>query len=623
MSEKIRIGELLISTGEVDPETVANALEQQKKLQAPLGQILMSFNKIKPLRFYRAIADQLSLPFVDLHETPPDPALSSYEEINYFLSLRCIPWKIEGGTMIIACSELTPRLQHWAKQFYHDKVGFVIATPRDIYQSISQLMGADITHAALNRLIEENPDLSASHTLNLRQKIILMLATSGLGSLFWFFPHITLTATLLVSNLFYLFTISLKLLLLTNGTTEKQKRLIPSVTDEAARALDESSLPVYSILLPLYKEQEGIARILAAIENLDYPRTKLDVKLIVESDDQATIDAILAAKPDPYFEIIRVPYSLPRTKPKACNYALTFARGELVTVYDAEDRPEPLQLRKAVAMFLSAPRDVICLQARLNYYNWHERLLSKFFAIEYANLFDVMLPGLQALRIPIPLGGTSSHIHLKRLSELGEWDPYNVTEDADLGMRLAFKGYKTQMLNSVTLEEAPLSINPWIKQRSRWIKGYMQTWLVYMRSPLTLWYSLSTRGFWGFQFFIGGPCFVFLLAPLMWVISGLWIADMLPVEAVPQWLIHFSMLMLAYGILCHLAFARRAVTQWQWKGMGLATICFPFYWLLHSVASVRALWQLVFRPHHWDKTRHGLTVMDLEAIEESLKDIKG
>ncbi|MDE3061307.1 MAG: glycosyltransferase, partial [Pseudomonadota bacterium] len=337
------------------------------------------------------------------------------------------------------------------------------------------------------------------------------------------------------------------------------------------------------------------------------PASKLDIKLALEADDTETIHAALALKPRYNFEIIRVPPSPLRTKPKACNYALRFARGEYVTVFDADDRPEPTQLKKAVLAFRTLPPDVACLQARLNYYNSDANWLTRFFSLEYTVLFHFLLYGLDKLGIPIPLGGTSNHMALKKLKELGEWDPFNVTEDADLGTRLAASGFKTAMLDSYTLEEAPEGVGMWLRQRSRWIKGYMQTWLVHMRRPRVLLIRLGWRGFLGFQCFVGLPGFAFLTAPVVWALPLLWLFGLVKAgPAFPAWLIGLMVANLLLNLFtqwyttlfCALLYRKERVR------MVVAGALYPLYLFLHSLASYKALWQLAVKPHFWEKTAH-------------------
>ena len=253
-----------------------------------------------------------------------------------------------------------------------------------------------------------------------------------------------------------------------------------------------------------------------ALRKLDYPLGKLDIKLVLEADDHETIAVARTLGLEGVFEVIRVPPSQPQTKPKACNFALGFARGEYLVIYDAEDRPEPDQLRKVVATFARSPANTACLQCRLNYYNASENWLTRMFTLDYSLWFDQVLPGLERLGIPIPLGGTSNHFKIDVLRELHAWDPFNVTEDADLGIRLTQKGYRVGVVDSTTFEEASREAGNWIRQRSRWIKGYMQTFLVHTRRPLHLIRTTGLLGFLGFVFFIGGTVLSGLLNPIFW-----------------------------------------------------------------------------------------------------------
>lgn len=593
-----RIGERLVSEGLVSSEQVNDAILQQQRSGGRLGEILTALGKLPPFILYHSLAMHWRRPFANLLIEPPDITLLRDEHLSDYMRLQLIPWQSEYGTLVIACTDVTEEVKQWARHNYDQPVEFAIATPRDILHALSHYYGDDIDELARTRLLLATPHLSASRTITRVQATAILVLLTLIPALLILYPAIAIPLFVALLNLFYIGTIGLKYLLYTaaqHGATD--------IFHDVA----EHDLPVYSVLVPLYQEAASIPRLLTALRALDYPRHRLDIKLIVESDDRPTLEAIQAARPESFFEIIRVPYSLPRTKPKACDYALTFARGEFVTIYDAEDRPEPSQLRKAVVAFRSLPQDVICLQARLNYYNWSECMLSRLFAIEYGSLFDIMLPGLQRLRIPIPLGGTSNHFRLAALREIGEWDPYNVTEDADLGIRLAVYGYQSRMLDSITLEESPIRLKSWMYQRSRWIKGYMQTWLVHMRRPLAFYQKIGAAGFWGFQFFVGSPGVIFLLSPVLWLFSLSWWFGLLPSPWLPGWLAALCHLTLISGIFIHLWLARSVVARWQWSDMGPAIMLYPFYWFLHSLASYRALWQLIHRPHYWDKTTHGLS----------------
>jgi cellulose synthase/poly-beta-1,6-N-acetylglucosamine synthase-like glycosyltransferase len=276
-------------------------------------------------------------------------------------------------------------------------------------------------------------------------------------------------------------------------------------------------------------------------------------------------------------------------------------------IYDAEDAPAPDQLKRSVALFAQYPPEVACLQASLNYYNRHENLLTRLFSIEYSALFGLLLPALERMGLPIPLGGTSNHLRVVALRDAGGWDAFNVTEDADLGIRLAYFGYRTRILPSLTLEEAPVALGGWMKQRTRWIKGYIQTWLVYTRDPAELKRRLGTHGYYGFQFFVGAPALTFLLAPVFWAVFVLSLMGVF--TAISPMMLSFCMVAFVGGMVGHWLYARAVLCIERWDGMTLALVLFPLYWLLHSIAAGRALWQLATAPHYWEKTRHGLTRM--------------
>ncbi|HYF49193.1 MAG TPA: glycosyltransferase [Planctomycetota bacterium] len=268
------------------------------------------------------------------------------------------------------------------------------------------------------------------------------------------------------------------------------------ISAEELAQLHDEDLPIYTILVPMYKEPEIAQKIAKYMGTLDYPKDKLNVKLLLEEDDLETrgkIDEIAHTLPSCVEVVLAptIPKGQPRTKPRACNWGLERARGKYLVIFDAEDQPEPDQLKKAVVAFrkleAAGKKHVVCLQAKLNYFNARQNALTRFFTLEYTNWFDLFLPGLHAVRTPIPLGGTSNHFHTEVLQRLGGWDPFNVTEDCDLGIRLARQGFTTEILDSTTWEEANSRLSgkgSWIPQRSRWIKGYYQTHLVHTRDSI-------------------------------------------------------------------------------------------------------------------------------------------
>lgn len=596
-------------------------LTEQLQSGARLGELLISKRYITPQALQKCLALQQCRPFINLRRFPCDKALLNNGDCDFYLQYGLLPWRKIQGWTILVCSDMDAQNHALLKKRYGRKYLLLYCTARDHRLAMEQHYANFLEQRARTQILRQWPDLSAAHTVTPGQQQALLGAVSLLLGLVCLWPGTLGLSLLLAANALYLSSILFKYRLYYAGKRWK-RRSQTTETDAAApfRPLCPKSLPIYSILVPMYREAESIHRLLDSIRALEYPRYKLDVKLILERDDLDTYEALIQAAPEPFFDIIRVPYSLPRTKPKACSYALAFAKGDYVTIYDAEDQPEPMQLQKAVAAFAAAPPDIICLQARLNYYNWRENVLTKCFAIEYAVLFDQLLKGMEALKLPIPLGGTSNHIHLKRLRELHDWDPYNVTEDADLGIRLAMRGYRTQMLDSVTLEEAPISLKSWLKQRSRWIKGYMQTWLVYMRNPKALLNALGWRGVASFHLFIGAPCLIFLLSPLLWLLAACWSLGMFTAQPLAI-LSYLALGIMLIGYVCQLHFAFTALKQWQWQMPRVVCMLYPFYWVLHSAASIRAFWQLIWRPHYWEKTAHGITRFSHQANLKTMREV--
>jgi len=370
------------------------------------------------------------------------------------------------------------------------------------------------------------------------------------------------------------------------------------------RAVPDGALPVYSVIAALYREPRSVAGLLAAIERLDYPPEKLDVILAVEADDRDT-RAALAATPTKFpITIIPVPPQGPRTKPKALNVALPFARGTYTVIYDAEDRPEPDQLRCALRAFVAGPANLACVQARLCIDNTADGWLAHQFTAEYAGHFDVFMPGLAALGLPLPLGGSSNHFHTATLRKIGAWDPFNVTEDADLGMRLARRGYRTGMIRSTTYEEAPTRPKAWLHQRTRWFKGWMQTWLVHMREPVTLLRQLGLAGFAAFHLMVGGNVLAALVHPLFVATllgAALSSDNRVSTVPVPLWVIAAGVGYLSSATIAWLGLSRRGLLSSAW-----VLILTPLHWMLLSAAAWRALYQLFTAPFAWEKTEHGL-----------------
>jgi len=443
----------------------------------------------------------------------------------------------------------------------------------------------------------------ASVTLVPRQKVALTAIAAGiLVGLAWRPVPVLLTLNTL-ATVFYLVTTLYRILLIDVSLRKSREIQIPA---ERLQTPPPGGWPRYLVLVPLYREAEILPSLIAAMRQLDYPPDKLEIRLLIEEDDEETMQAARALAPGPPFRIHPIPVSYPRTKPKACNVGMEDSDADLLVIFDAEDRPEPDQLRKAAHAFTLVTDEVVCIQAKLNFYNPERNVLTRCFTAEYAMWFDLSLPGLDALDAPIPLGGTSNHFRLSALRELGGWDEYNVTEDCDLGLRLYARGFRTRMLDSSTWEQACPDLRYWLRQRSRWVKGYVQTYLVHMRRPWDLIRRTGLLQSLHFHLLIGGTPFCQLINPLYWALALLWFTCR--PEALSAF---FPGPVFAMGAAClfvgnFVFFYTNAVACVR-RGFGnLArySLLMPFYWALMSLGAWKGTLQLFRRPHHWEKTHH-------------------
>jgi cellulose synthase/poly-beta-1,6-N-acetylglucosamine synthase-like glycosyltransferase len=450
------------------------------------------------------------------------------------------------------------------------------------------------------------PHLSASVPMTRGQKVFFALLAAAVVCSAWMAPWVTARLFVLVSTAFYLAFTAYKLVLIRMSVSAGAEL---DIQPHEVAALLPSDLPVYSVLVPMYREPESVQPVVDAIAELDYPRDKLDVQLLLEEDDEETRTAAAAASLPPSFRVTVVPRSFPRTKPKACNVGLAIARGRYLVIYDAEDRPEPDQLKKAVLAFARVGPEVMCLQSRLNFYNPRQNLLTRWFTAEYSAWFDLSLPGISALRAVIPLGGTSNHFVTETLRDMYGWDAYNVTEDCDLGVRICRQGYGTRMLVTTTWEEACCSLPFWIRQRTRWLKGYIQTYLVHMRNPFVLLRELGVANFIHFQLLVGGIVFSFLINPIYWILAMLWFT--LRVETLtalfPGWVFAAGALCLFVGNFAFVYSGALGCYRRGYYDLVKFALLSPVYWMMMSYSGWRAFFQFFSNPFHWEKTKHGLS----------------
>jgi cellulose synthase/poly-beta-1,6-N-acetylglucosamine synthase-like glycosyltransferase len=601
------LGELLIERGLIDRETLDWALARQRETGERLGRVLLAAGKVRRLDLRHVLADQWGLPFIDLLHTPIDADLAQRFVPSRLVAEGWIPVRRDGGRVVVATCE--PLSEEIRAELCRELGGRIVIDQRttttlDIERAVLSVFKHFIVEHSTVDLLTERPDLSAASGYSWEQKAGLVIAAVAIvAALVWNWA-VTLGVLLAGADLIFLGAILFKVVASLLGIGARRRF-------EQPIAEEDYDLPRYTILVPVYREANVIGDLMRNLGALDYPAEKLEILVLLESDDEETIAAARAARPPETVRLVVVPDAQPKTKPKACNVGLFLATGEHLVIYDAEDRPEATQLRKAVAAFRRSGPQTVCVQARLFYWNAGHNLLTRMFGLEYGYWFGTMLPGLDRLRLPIPLGGTSNHFRVDALRDLGGWDPHNVTEDADLGIRAAVEGYRVEVIDSWTDEEACSQVRPWIRQRTRWIKGYMQTVIVHSRSPIRLARMLGPRDTLGFALLIAGTPLTFLLAPVLWVstLALLVLQPQLPIVD-HGWMAWVALGDLLVGnaamiFLCALAAVRDR--GWRWAPLALLN---PLYWVLHSWASWRALIQLIRNPFLWEKTPHGLHEAD-------------
>ena len=451
------------------------------------------------------------------------------------------------------------------------------------------------------------PHLSARTALDRRSMLRIAVVVAAIVAAFVMVPDGTAAVITTFVAVCYLITSMDRNWWLVKGFTSPS---LVQISDTEALAVPDEELPFYTVLLPVFNEPTIMQNLITGVGQLDYPRDRLEVLLLIEEDDFATQVAVADIQLQS-IRVVLVPPGGPRTKPKACNYGMSLAdpRGEMMTIYDAEDIPEPLQLRRAVVALRRASSDVGCVQSRLGYFNEKQNLLTRWFALEYDQWFGVVLPAVQDARCVVPLGGTSNHMPTRVWREVGGWDEFNVTEDADLGVRLARYGYRTIILDSVTLEEANSDVINWVRQRSRWYKGYLQTMMVHLRHPLELRREIGTKAILRLIAMTGAVPLGNAFNLLFWFALLCWIAGRPPFVSFLFPPFTYYLCLTLFVVVAPMAvFVGLVVSFAQGKPyLWWAALLVPLYWLLQSVAAIKAIYQLVFRPFFWEKTVHGLS----------------
>lgn len=564
---------------------------------------LLAHGAITADAYYRALARHLGVAFRETGEIASVvPTVASGQERPVLPSAHAPSAHCtfrDGGMALVSAPDtrLVALLQHLSgRAMLADRMA--ITTPDSLRRAIERQYGPAILERAITGLAFEQPAMSARSGALFWQGVATSVLMGAAALLFLADQALAVLASHIFLSLFFLGCVLVRLAALADYRPRRYRPL------EAVRP---DKLPVYSVIVCLYREAPVVADLIGSLKRLNWPRSKLEVLLACEADDRETIDAIEAAGLLPHMRIVRIPPALPRTKPKALNLAFAQTRGSLVTVYDAEDRPHPDQLLEAFQAFSRQGSRLACLQAPLVTANPGRNAIAALFHLEYAGLFHGLLPYLARHGFPLLLGGTSNHFRADSLREIGGWDPFNVTEDADLGMRFWRKGYRCGVLTRPTLEDAPHEARVWLRQRTRWHKGWIQTWLVHARHPLEVIRRHGIRQFAVMQVLLAGTLVSALLHPAIIVHAVMLGLGLLGVSANAPLAAGLAVLDLALIALSYLAFASlgwRAAGPRGRRAVRWRLLLVPLYWLALSLAAWRAVFEFFDNPHGWNKTPH-------------------
>ncbi|GAB3044583.1 glycosyltransferase [Parafrigoribacterium mesophilum] len=607
-TQSTAFADLLLQSGLITTAQLAIARAGKARTGSHIDEVLTELGLVDSAALRRVMSDAWSLPQVDLASGSVDEDLVRKYSGQRLMAENWIPVRaLQDSSVLVA----TARVPDAGRAAYiaavvHAPVTFAVATSWDIRHAVLRIYNLAIAEQAANELWDHTPQLSAKMVLSRGQKAGTLLALLAAAALAVVWPLLVVLCLVTLLSFGFLAGISFRFIVALRGA---KVDIVERVSDREVAELDDGDLPVYTVLVPVFHEENIIPRLVENLGKIDYPQHKLEILILIEEDDLATRAAVEGTQPPANFRIVTVPRGEPQTKPRACNVGLFVASGEFLVIFDAEDTPDPDQLKRALIAFRHGGSKTVCVQAALNYFNARENILTRMFTLEYSYWYDYMLPGLDLDKLPIPLGGTSNHFRTSALIELGGWDPFNVTEDADLGIRASALGFRVGVVNSTTMEEANTSVPNFIRQRSRWVKGYLQTALVHARSPRRLVRQIGLRRVLGFALLIAGTPASFLGVLPFYALAALTVLVPAAVlsEFVPVWLLWVCMVNFLTGtaVMVYLSmmgpYKRGTFTLIPWAFLN------PVYWILHSFAAYKALWQLVSKPHYWEKTQHGLT----------------
>lgn len=599
-SKRKPVGQILVEMGALDPDDLLRAASMRQREDARIGDILLAHNMVSESALFTALSRQFNAEIAQFDRFPPDVRLIDRIGADECLRRGILPWRQAGGSVLIAScrpeqfDDLLPRLTA-----LFGPVRLAVTSETALHDALLRSRQRKLATQAETRVAAHE----SCREMDIRKLTRMISGLAVLGVILALISP--LTAGILLTS-WAVITLIISVALKISAAVAQAKIARHRQTTFASRR-KQTSLPTISVMLPLFKEREIATRLIKRISRLNYPRELLDVCLVVEEDDTVTQEAIAGTELPRWMRQIIVPRGGVKTKPRALNFALDFCRGSIVGIYDAEDAPEPEQLHKVAAHFAQAGPEVACVQGILDFYNARTNWLSRCFTVEYATWFRVILPGYERMGLTVPLGGTTLFFRRDAIEELGGWDAHNVTEDADLGIRLARHGYRTELLHTVTEEEANCRLWPWVKQRSRWLKGYAMTYAMHMQHPRKLLRDLGSWRFFGVQALFLGALSQFVLAPFLW---SFWLFPLglpHPMRAVlPHELVIVlgAIFLLSEAITVAAGMVATSTPKHKWLWPWVPTL--HFYYPLATLAALKGLWEMVSKPYYWDKTAHGI-----------------
>ena len=598
-----RIGERLIDAGAIEGPDLEHALQLQTFIDAPLGDIMVSEGLATKENVLAALAKQWHAKRVDLDLLPPENTMASALPSAICLRHQAVPWKYENGVLLIATSRPADfKALKLSLGQRGDILRPVVVDDAQIKRHQNRLFGTELADRAATRVPARESCRTCQGTEGRTSRFAIAAVLTVLA-LVILNPLWMLTAAFVWTSATLAMTTVLKAAALWIRISPAGKREANSFKKDAI----PFRLPKVSVLVPLFKETEIANILITRLNELTYPKSLLDVILVLEAHDELTKQTIGNTDLPDWISVIEVPEvgSL-TTKPRALNYALNFCEGSIIGVWDAEDWPQSDQVERIVQRFHEAPARVACLQGVLDYYNSRQNWLARCFTIEYASWWRVILPGIAKLGLVVPLGGTTLFFRRDALDALCGWDAHNVTEDADLGVRLARHGYVTELIPTVTFEEATSTPTAWVRQRSRWLKGFMVTYLVHMKSPLKLLRDLGPIRFLGVQTIFLATFSQFAGAPLLWSYWITFFGGMHPIElSLGQATLRSLAALFILSEVLNIVLGLIAVSGKDHRHLLPYVPTTLLYYPLGALASYKALWELIFSPFYWDKTSHG------------------